>query len=285
MIKQKILDNLVCLKCHEKLKLTDEILKCPACGQEYRVSEGALMMVDKQGEGVTDLGGDLMVNKLKVFFKKYPKIFFVFFYTIGASFVGKSAKKFIRPFGNDKVVINLGSGVKRIREDVINIDFYPFSNVDMVADIGRLPFGDNSIDAVISEFVLEHTKKPKAIIDEIERVLKPGGLVYIAVPFVASFHSSPDDYYRWSKDGLRELLCDFEEREVGIRCGPTSGMLSATCEWLAIVLSFGIRPLQQFLMILFMCLTWPFKFIDYLIYKFPNAGNIAYGFYFIGKKK
>lgn len=284
-MRQEILDNLVCVKCLNKLKLEGDELKCSGCGKVYSMAEDKPRMLEIEGRGVTEKGGDLTVNKLKVFFKKYPKIFDFFYYVFGASFVGKSAGKFIRNIGDDKVIVNLGSGVKRIRDGVINVDFYPFSDVDVVADIGKLPFCDNSVDAVICEFVLEHTKNPQQIIGEIYRVLKSDGQIYIAVPFVASFHSSPDDYYRWSKQGLREFLSDFKEREVGIRCGPTSAMLSCINEWLAIVLSFGLRPLQQFLMMLFMCLTWPLKIFDYLIYKFPNADNIAYGFYFIGRKK
>ena len=161
----------------------------------------------------------------------------------------------------------------------------PFTNVHIVADIVNLPFKDNSVDVIINEAVLEHDKNPQALVKEMYRVLKPGGLIYITTVFVASFHSSPNDYYRWSKQGLRELLSDFKEQEVDIICGPTSAMLSVFNEWLAIILSFGLRHLHQVLLIIFTIITSPLKIIDYLIYKFPGSQNIAYGFYYIGKKK
>jgi len=207
------------------------------------------------------------------------------YYTFGASFVGKSAKKVIKNIKSDKLIINLGSGIKRINDRVVNIDFYPFDNIDVVSDISHLPFDNNSVDVVINEFVLEHVKNPEDIVKEIHRILKPNGLLYLAVPFVASFHSSPNDYYRWSKQGLKELLRDFKEDEIGIRCGPTSAMLYVVNEWIATLLSFGFQKLHQFLFILLMIVTSPIKIFDYLIYKFKSSENIAYGFYFIGKKK
>ncbi|MDO8265165.1 MAG: class I SAM-dependent methyltransferase, partial [Candidatus Parcubacteria bacterium] len=228
---------------------------------------------------------DVLINKIKVFFKKYPFLFNILYYTFGASFIGKSPQKAITDLSEDKIILNLGSGTRIIREHIVNVDFYPFMNVDIVADIGKLPFADNSIDAVICESVLEHVKNPSAIVNEIERVLKPGALVYIIVPFIAGFHSSPNDYYRWSKEGLRELMKDFKEEEIGIRHGPTSALLSVLNDWLATVFSFGIKEIQQVLLVFFTMVTFPFKIFDYIIYRFKSSENIAYGFYFIGTKK
>jgi SAM-dependent methyltransferase len=42
----------------------------------------------------------------------------------------------------------------------------------------RLPFADGSFDAVLSMGVLEHVMDPGASLDELHRVLVPGGLVY-----------------------------------------------------------------------------------------------------------
>lgn len=285
MTKKKIFNKLICIKCSKGLILEKNKLTCPGCQKNYQIVDNRPQILDKPAEDFSSLGSDFIVTKLKIFFKKYPKIFNIFYYLFGASFVGKGPKKVIKNIGQDKIVVNLGSGPKKIREDVINIDFYPFANVDILADITKLPFRDGSVDVVISEFVLEHLKNPQAVVNEIKRVLKSSGLVYIALPFVASFHSSPDDYYRWSKEGLKELLKDFEEIESGIRCGPTSAMVSVINDWLATILSFGLRPLQQFLLIFFMVITFPLKAFDYLISKFPSAQNIAYGFYYIGKKK
>ncbi len=285
MIKEKIFENLICLDCHKKLNLSNKILTCSNCGKIYKIINNKPYFLDKKVEILNQESSDTVINRLKIFFKKYSIIFNILYYTFGASFVGKSAKKAIKNIESDKLIINLGSGIKKINDNVVNIDFYPFDNVDIVSDIVCLPFDNNSVDVIINEAVLEHVKNPKAIVKEMHRILKHDGLIYVTVPFMASFHSSPNDYYRWSKQGIRELLKDFKEEEIGIRCGPTSAMLSIFSDWIATFFSFGSIYLHQVLLIIFTIITSPLKVIDYLIYKFPSSQNIAYGFYYIGKKK
>lgn len=232
----------------------------------------------------SEANNDLLVNRVKLFLKNTPFLFKAIYYLFGASFVGRDARYAIRHISSDKAILNLGSGVKKIREDVINVDFFPFANVDVVADITDLPLADQSIDAIICEFVLEHLPNPERVVDEIKRVLKSGGVVYVAVPFVASFHSSPNDFYRWSKQGLRHLMKDFKELDSGIRCGPTAALLYVFSEWLSTIFSFGLSKIQQILFMIFMICFSPLKLLDFIISRLPSSENIAYGFYFIGKK-
>ena len=73
--------------------------------------------------------------------------------------------------------LNLGCGEKRLPEH-INIDLRPGPAVDVVADCLRLPFADNSAEAVRAFDFLEHVANDRRIqiIEEIWRVLKDGGL-------------------------------------------------------------------------------------------------------------
>ncbi|MDP2946936.1 MAG: methyltransferase domain-containing protein [Nanoarchaeota archaeon] len=282
---KKLVKILICPECFGGLLLKENNLICNHCQKIYLVVDNKPWFLEKIKKDFSGPGGDSFILKLKVFFKKYPKIFKIFYYLFGASFVGRSAQKAINDIRRDKIILNLGSGIKKIRDDVVNVDFYPFNNVDIIADITHLPFADASVDAVINEDVLEHISDPLKVISEIKRILKPNGLLYLTVPFIEGFHSSPNDYYRWSKEGLRELTQDFEELESGIRHGPTSAMLSVVNDWLATILSFGSKNLHQIFLIFFMIIAFPLKVFDYLISKFPSAQNIAFGFYFIGKKK
>lgn len=285
MTIEKISKNLICPKCRGEFDLGNQKLSCLNCGRVYRIRDGKLFLLEAKTEILNQSSSDFMINRLKILFKKCPRIFSFMYYVFGALCVGKSVKEVIKDLGSDKLIINLGSGIKRINDWVVNIDFYPFDNVDIVADISCLPFKNNSVDAVICEFVLEHTKNPQKIVEEVYRVLKPGGLFYLTAPFITSFHSSPNDYYRWSKQGLRELLKKFKEEEIGIRNGPTSTLFYVICEWLAIFLSFGSQKIHQVLWMFFIIIFTPIKILDYLIYKFKSAENIAYAFYYLGKKK
>ena len=285
-MKQKLLDNLACPNCLKGFSFIRKKLICHNCQKEYSIINDQPCLLERQGEGFKESSSDVIINKLKVFFKKYPIIFNIIYYTLGASAVGRRPKMVIKDLGEDKIILNLGSGIRSVRRDVINIDFYPFTNVDIVADITKLPFCDNSVDAVICESVLEHVKNPWAIIQEMKRVLKPGGIVYLSVPFVTGFHSSPNDYYRWSKQGLRELMRQgFREEEMGVRSGPTSAMLSIVNEWIAIIFSFGLKPVHQILLIILTIITFPLKIPDYFIHKLSTSQNIAFGFYYIGRKE
>ena len=50
------------------------------------------------------------------------------------------------------------------------------------ADIGALPFGDESFSLVMNSWVLEHLENPGAVFSEIARVLKPGGHFLFITP-------------------------------------------------------------------------------------------------------
>ena len=58
----------------------------------------------------------------------------------------------------------------------------PRSAVWCVGDAGRLPFADNSFDVVICSEVLEHLPDVDAALDEITRIVKPGGRFALSVP-------------------------------------------------------------------------------------------------------
>lgn len=76
---------------------------------------------------------------------------------------------------------------------------------DVVYNGDRMPFEDASFDTVLNVQVLEHTSRPAELLRDMARVLKPGGLLIISVPFSFRLHEEPHDYFRYSPHGLREL--------------------------------------------------------------------------------
>jgi SAM-dependent methyltransferase len=68
---------------------------------------------------------------------------------------------------------------------------------------------DNEADVVISGQVLEHVPKPWRWFPELVRILKPGGLLYVAAPNTWEYHPYPVDCWRVWPDGLRALFDEF----------------------------------------------------------------------------
>jgi len=90
----------------------------------------------------------------------------------------------------DPVVINLGCG-RRKAEGEIGVDRYRGSRADVIAELAEgLPFANGSADVVVAEHLLEHVPDLVALMEEIHRVLAPGGCLRIEVPYF----SHPDAF-------------------------------------------------------------------------------------------
>lgn len=84
------------------------------------------------------------------------------------------------------------------------------ADVDIVADIHCLEntFEQNYFDGIVARSVYEHVKKPWIASASLNKVLKVGGLVHIDTHFTFPLHGYPEDYYRFTTDGLVSLFDD-----------------------------------------------------------------------------
>lgn len=85
--------------------------------------------------------------------------------------------------------------------DYVGLDLEPGINVDIVMnDPYVLPLGDDAIDIVLCTSVFEHCDFFWELFEQILRVLKPGGLIYVNAPSNGYVHRHPVDCWRFYPD-------------------------------------------------------------------------------------
>ncbi|KKQ77576.1 MAG: Methyltransferase type 11 [Parcubacteria group bacterium GW2011_GWC1_38_6] len=119
----------------------------------------------------------------------------------------------VAPYASDKETLEVGAygrpSYGRYFPNKVGLDIRNGPGVDVVSSVYGLPFDDSSFDIVLCMVVLEHLEDPKKAIAEMLRVLRPGGKILISVPFLFPIHDSPNDFWRFTKYGLRVLFKDW----------------------------------------------------------------------------
>lgn len=168
---------------------------------------------------------------------------------------------------------------------VVCVDIENGTGVDLVADAHDLHMvEDNSVDFVTSVSVLEHVRYPQKIVKEMHRILKPGGIIYINVPFIFPFHADPSDFYRFTFKGIDILCEDFEKLDSGFNRGPASTMHHLLVHFLAMLFSFNRKTIYGINVDIFKWLLFWIKYLDKFLAKYSMAYVIHAGTYFIGRK-
>jgi SAM-dependent methyltransferase len=168
------------------------------------------------------------------------------------------------------------------RHGFIGLDLFAGPGVHLRANLERLPFPTDTIAAIECDAVLEHVRLVDAAVREMHRVMRPGALLHVVVPFNHPFHEYPTDYRRWTIDGLRELLAAFEVIECGVRTGPTATLLTFGLEYVKVV---SPRPLKKAAYAAAGWILWPLRYLDLLIYRAPGAHILANSIYAIVRKR
>jgi SAM-dependent methyltransferase len=95
-------------------------------------------------------------------------------------------------------VLDLGCGINK-HPGAIGIDRNPATRADITADLDRFPWplADNSFREVRAIHVIEHVADVLRTMEEIHRVLAPGGRATIVTPHYTDFSSFCDPTHRW----------------------------------------------------------------------------------------
>ena len=95
----------------------------------------------------------------------------------------------------------------------VTFDAKEGDGVDVAGDAHRLAdyYLERPFSFLICASLLEHVRKPWVVAAQCWRVLKPGGVIVVSVPWEYETHEDPIDLWRMSEFGLRELLCPYFE--------------------------------------------------------------------------
>ncbi len=130
--------------------------------------------------------------------------------------IGKSSREFFNKIKSNKLVTL----------DINTFEDYPDIVFDLCNDL------DDSLkekfDKIICIAILEHVYDPFKAVENLKKILKPGGTIYGYVPYLYSYHAPKDlkfqDYFRFSKDALAYLFKDFSD----ITLFPVRGRISSS---------------------------------------------------------
>lgn len=97
----------------------------------------------------------------------------------------------------------------------IGTDMRPGPGVDRVEDLRALSFAAGEVGTALCLDTLEHCADPFAAMRELHRVTRPdGGVCIISSVMLIGIHAHPNDYWRFTPEGFRLLLQDFDEADV-----------------------------------------------------------------------
>jgi SAM-dependent methyltransferase len=118
-------------------------------------------------------------------------------------------------------VLELGAGRHDYRAHAAAAESYVRS--DYVAnpadgriaiDATDIAFQDGSFDSVVCMSALEHIRDYPRALAEMHRILKPGGRLFLCVPWLFPYHGAPHDYHRFTVPALQAHLAAFEILEI-----------------------------------------------------------------------
>lgn len=106
-------------------------------------------------------------------------------------------------------------------DSVVGDADWDYSRLQVIGALGRLPLASGRFDGVVCTQVLEHVPDPKTALRELARVLGPSGRIFLSAPQGWCEHQQPNDFFRFTRYSLRQLLQDagFEQ----IRITPMGG--------------------------------------------------------------
>ena len=199
--------------------------------------------------------------------------------------VRQALDRLLRDLGSGRG-LNVGAGLERLDARLIQLDLVRRATTDCVADAGHLPFRAGAFDLVVSQETVEHVADPFKAVREMARVLRPGGRIYLQLPFVIGYHPGPEDYWRFTRAGIAELLhqAGIGQTRVEVSVGAGTGFYRIAVEFAASLagrLAAGLYLPAKGIVSL---LCYPFKWLDGWLQGGVARDRIPGGYLAVGRK-
>ena len=200
--------------------------------------------------------------------------------------VRRALGKCIEDLGEDEIGLNVGAGTTTLDPRMRNLDIFPGEHIDYVGKAEEIPTEDGIFGLVVSQECLEHVADPFKAAEEIYRVLRKDGKLFIQLPFIIGYHPGPTDFWRFTKEGITELVerVGFKVQEIGITVGPSSGLYRIAVEYFAVLFSLPLSSLYVPFKALFAVLFYPMKWLDPLMNRSNQVDRIPGGYFVVAVK-
>lgn len=146
------------------------------------------------------------------FLLKFMPLIFLRYHTYR---IEKFLKSIVKDYDKPgKKLLDIGAGELPYKKLFKHVKYYSAdltqnksNTIDFVGDLneGILGIKSNHFDYIICTQVLEHIKRPHVVFKEFSRVLKLGGKLFLTTHMVFDLHMIPNDYFRFTKYGLKAL--------------------------------------------------------------------------------
>ena len=191
-----LLDILACPACKAAVVKQDDCLHCTACARTYPWNNGVPIMLLNPGDATIGHEGELGVRPGYTRWKEWVVI---------------------KSLTDRHVALDFGAGRQALDDPcIIRMDLQLTPYVDVVGDAHALPFKAESIDFAFGGAVMEHLANPPRAIEELYRVVRPGGYVYADWAFVFAYHGYPHHYFNATVHGIRNAFGAFRVLETGV---------------------------------------------------------------------
>ncbi|MCK4666415.1 class I SAM-dependent methyltransferase [Candidatus Dependentiae bacterium] len=292
--KDKIKKIVICPECKNgSLTVSENKYLCTNCNLDYSLLENTPILLEKKSKLNTFIKSHSSVKNYTL----QEKILMSFKTPETRVWSLKSRLTIIKLLASknpdlpDNIVVNMGAGFEKIFQrtfskykQIIKIGIPHIGQVDIIGDAMNLPLKSNSIDLILNSSIIEHLENPEIAIDEIYRTLKPGGKVYVEIPFMRAYHMIPNDFQRYTISGIEKV---FERHGFKmIQKGVCSGSFTAFALFLRDFFE-SITPgvfLSSIVRIFLTYLLHPIKYLDLFFENKKRLENLACNFFYVGKK-